>query len=58
MKVKCVLLEGDWVEFELGGVYDAEKLPSYGFMVGGYYTHDDLTVEGFENECKFEVCDD
>lgn len=55
MKVKCVLLKGDWTEFELGGVYEAKKIPSYGFWVEGYYTHDNLEVEGYETECKFEA---
>lgn len=55
MKVKCVLLKGDWFGLELGGVYEAEKMPSYGFCVEGYYVHDSLEVEGYETECKFEV---
>lgn len=58
MKVKCVLLKGDWDKFELGGVYEAQPMTRYGFRVEGFYTHDNLEVEGYENECKFEVCDD
>lgn len=58
MKVKCVVLKGDWADFTLGGVYEAEAQTSYGFKVEGYYTHDNLEVEGFETQCKFEVCDD
>lgn len=58
MKVKCVLLEGDWTEYKLGGIYEAEAAPSYGFKVKGFYTNNNLEVEGFETECKFEVYDD
>ena len=55
IKVKCVLLKGSWAEFTLGGIYEAEPQESYGFCVEGYYTDEDLAVEGYENECKFEV---
>ena len=55
MKVKCVLLKGDWADFKLGAVYEAEKMPGYGFCVEGYYTHDNLEVEGYEDLVKFEV---
>lgn len=55
MKVKCVLLKGDWPEFTLNGVYEAVELPSYGYLVGNYYLNDSLEVEGFESECVFKV---
>lgn len=55
MKVKCVLLKGDWPEFILNGVYEAVELPSYGYLVGKYYLNDSLEVEGFESECVFKA---
>ncbi len=54
MKVKCVLLKGDWYGLKLDGVYDLTDK----YTVEDWCLNAELEMEGYEDLVKFEVCDD